>query len=395
MNTLPEFQTLDDFSLVQGGSLFQLFVRSHLATTGLDLLKRRIIFFVLLTWLPLLLLSAVSGQLLESSIQIPFLYDIEVQVRFLLVLPLLLVAELVVHQRMKIVVRQFIERKIITAETRPHFDACIVSALHLRNSVWLEIGLIALVMGNHFLWAELIAQHTTTWYANGVGSEQQLNLAGYWFIYLSLPIYQFLMLRWLLRIFVWTRFLWQVSRLNLYLVPTHPDKAGGLGFLAGSAAAFIPLTLSLGSLLSAMIANRIFYEGAKLLDFKPEIATTVVFMLLIVLGPLCVFTGHLAKTKREGSIRYGCLASSYVIEFERKWLGGGAAQGETFVGSSDIQSLADLNNSLETIRTMRLFPFGKETLLQIAAAVLLPVLPLTLTLISLEELAQKIISILL
>jgi len=395
MSTPSEVKALDDFSLVQGGPLFQLFVRSHLATSGLDLLKRRILFFVLLTWLPLLLLSAVSGQLLESSIKIPFLYDIEVQVRFLLVLPLLLVAELVVHQRIKLVVQQFIERKIITAETRPHFDACIASALRLRNSVWLEIGMIALVMGYHFAWAELVAQHTTTWYAHDVASEQQLTLAGYWFMYFSLPVYQFLMFRWLLRIFVWARFLWQVSRLNLYLVATHPDKAGGLGFLAGSAAAFIPLTLSLGSQLSAMIANRIFYGSANLLDFKPEIAASVIFMLLIVLGPICVFAGHLAKTKREGSMRYGCLASSYVIEFERKWLRGGTAQDESFIGSADIQSLADLNNSLETIRAMRLFPFGKETVLQIAAAVLLPVLPLALTLISLEELAQKILGILL
>jgi hypothetical protein len=395
MNTTPEFKIPDDFSLVQGGPLFQLFVRSHLATTGLDLLKRRIIFFALLTWLPLLLLSAISGQLLANTVNVPFLYDLETHVRFLVALPLLLVAELLVHQRMKLVVRQFIERGIISAETRPRFDACIVSTLRLRNSVWLEIGLVAFVMGYHFIWSQLATLDTTIWYAKGVASEQQFSLAGYWFAYISLPVFQFLMFRWLLRIIVWTRFLWQVARLDLYLIATHPDKAGGLGFLAGSAAAFIPLTLSLGSLLSAMIAQRIFYEGAKLLDFKPEIAAAVVFVLLIILGPLCVFGGHLARTKREGLIRYGKLASRYVTEFEKKWLDGGAASDEVFVGTSDIQSLADLNNSFEIIPAMLLFPFSKNTVLQITATVLLPVLPLTLTLISLEELAQKIIGILL
>jgi len=395
MNPTPEFQTPDDFSLVQGGPLFQLFIRSHLATTGLELLHRRILFFALLTWLPLLLFSAASGYLLETSVNVPFLYDLETHVRFLVALPLLLVAELLVHQRMRIVVRQFIERGIISAETRPRFDACIVSALRLRNSVWLETGLIAFILGYHFIWARLATLDTTIWYANGIASEQQLNLAGYWLVYVSIPIFQFLMFRWLLRIIVWTRFLWQVARLDLYLVATHPDKAGGLGFLAGSAAAFMPLTLSLGSLLSAMIAQRIFYGGAKLLEFKPEIAASVAVMLLIILGPLCVFAGHLARTKREGLMRYGKLATRYVTEFEQKWLEGGAPADEAFVGTGDIQSLADLNNSFEIIPAMRLFPFDKGVVLQIAATVLLPVLPLALTLISLEELAQKIIGILL
>jgi hypothetical protein len=395
MNTTSKFKIPDDFSLVQGGPLFQLFIRSHLATTGLDLLYRRILFFALLTWLPLLLFSAASGHLLESSVNVPFLYDLETHVRFLVALPLLLVAELLVHQRMKLIVRQFIERGIISAETRPRFDACIVSALRLRNSVWLETGLIVFILGYHFIWAKLVTLDATIWYANGIASEQHLNLAGYWLIYISIPIFQFLMFRWLLRIILWTRFLWQVARLDLYLVATHPDKAGGLGFLSGSAAAFMPLTLSLGSLLSAMIAQRIFYEGAKLLDFKPEIAASVAVMLLIILGPLCVFGGHLARTKREGLLRYGKLATRYVTEFEQKWLEGGAPEDEAFVGTGDIQSLADLNNSFEIIPAMRLFPFGKGVVLQITATVLIPVLPLALTLISLEELAQKIIGILL
>ncbi len=395
MITTPEFKIPDDFSLVQGGPLFQLFIRSHLATSGLDLLKRRIVFFVILTWLPLLLLSAVSGTLLDGNINIPFLYDLEAHVRFLVALPLLLVAEIIVHQRMKPVIQQFIDRRIITVETRANFDACIASTLRLRNSIWIEIMLILCVLSYHFVWSELTTVDTTIWYANGVASQRQLSLAGFWLVYISLPVFQFMMFRWLFRIILWLRFLWQVSRLELYLVPTHPDKAGGLGFLSASAAAFMPMIFALGSLLSAMIGERILYEEAKLLDFKPEIVASLVFILLLILGPLCVFSGHLARTKREGSMRYGSLASQYVIEFERKWLRGGAAQDEAFVGSGDIQSLADLNNSIETIRTMRIFPFGKETVVQIAATLLLPLLPLGLTMISLEDLIKKLIGILL
>lgn len=90
-----------------------------------------------------------------------------------------------------------------------------------------------------------------------------------------------------------------------------------------------------------------------------------------MLGPLCVFLPLLAKTKREGLLIYGALASRYVREFDNKWLHGGAAQDEAFLGSGDIQSLVDLTNSVEVIHTMQLFPFGKQTIIQTAVFALL------------------------
>jgi hypothetical protein len=395
MNSPSDLKLADEFSLVQGGPLFQLFVRSRLSTSALGLLKRRIIFFALLTWLPLLVLSTISG-LVWGGVQIPFLHDLETHVRFLLALPLMLVTEWVVHQRLKPVVLQFIERGIITAEVRPLFDACIASALRLRNSMFIEIALIVSVFTfGHSYFFDLTTVKATTWYLSGTAPELQLSPAGYWLAYVSLPVIQFILLRWLFRIIVWSRFLWQVSRLNLYLVPTHPDHAGGLSFLGGSAAAFIPFLLSQGVLLSAIIAERILFEGATLLSFKPEIATFVVFLLLLIFGPLCVFAPLLAKTKRQGLLTYGALASRYVREFEKKWLHGGAAPDEVLIGSSDIQSLADLNNSFEVIRAMQVFPFGRQMVIQTAVVTLLPLLPLLLTMISLEDLLKRLVGILL
>jgi hypothetical protein len=131
-----------------------------------------------------------------------------------------------------------------------------------------------------------------------VDGQHRFSPAGYWYAYISIPIFQFMLLRWYFRIFIWARFLWQVSRMDLHLVPTHPDRAAGLGFLGGSTAAFMPLLLSQGVVLAGQIANRIFYEGQILLDFKPEIVAAVVFLLLLVLGPLCVFARRLAQAKR-------------------------------------------------------------------------------------------------
>ena len=396
VNSKPDIKLENDFSLVQGGPLFQFFIRSRLSTGAMGWLKRRIIFFALFTWLPLLMLSAASGKAIAGGVQVPFLCDLEVHVRFLVALPLLLVTEWVVHRRLKPVVLQFIERDIIKPEIRPLFDACIASALRLRNSLLMEITMVVLVLTlGHTLFFEQMTVNSTIWYATRATSGYQLSPAGYWLAYVSLPLYQFILLRWVFRIIVWAWFLWSVSRLDLYLVPTHPDRAGGLGFLSQSAAAFIPFLLSQGALLSAMLGERILYEGAVLMAFKLEIAVFTVFCLLLVLGPLIVFAPQLAKVKRAGLRAYGILASRYVGEFDKKWLQGGAAPDEQFIGSSDIQSLADLNNSFDVIRSMQLLPFGKQTIIQLAVVALSPLLPLLLTMISLEDLLKRLIGILL
>ena len=385
-----------DFSLVLGGPLYQLFRRSHLSGDALELVRQRIIIISLLAWLPLLVLSALEGQALGGRAAVPFLLDLEVHIRFLVAVPLFIAAELVVHQRMRFVVRQFIDRNLIPESAMTRFDAAIASAFRLRNSVLAEVLLIAFVyvVGVLLVWRQYTALATATWYAVPTVAGLQLSLSGMWYGYVSLAIFQFLMLRWYFRLFIWMRFLWQVSRIDSSLVPTHPDRVGGLGFLANTVYAFTPLAVAHGAMLAGMIANRIFYLGAALPDFKIEIAVIVVFLLCVVLGPLLVFAPQLAQAKRTGNREYGTLAERYVREFDAKWLRGGAPADEPFVGSGDIQSLADLGNSFEVVRTMQIAPITRDAILRLAAATLAPIVPLLLTMMPLEELLKKLFGIL-
>lgn len=157
-----------------------------------------------------------------------------------------------------------------------------------------------------------------------------------------------------------------------------------------SSPAFLPLILAHGVLLSGLIANSIFFAGAKLTDSVILIVCIVLFLLLIVLGPMLVFSFHLIRAKISGLHDYGILASMYVNEFDLKWVRGGASDDEKLMGSSDIQSLADLANSFQIIRDIQPFPFGKDTVIQLIVFTLLPVLPLVLTMIPLEELIRKL-----
>ena len=131
----------EDFSLVLGGPLYQMYLRSGLIRPPVDLITRRVIAFIVLGWFPLLVLTVAGGQALSGA-TVPFLFDLDVHARFLLALPLLIGAELVVHQRLRVTVSQFIDRGIIAPKDRVRFDEIIASTMRLRNSAVIEIVLI-------------------------------------------------------------------------------------------------------------------------------------------------------------------------------------------------------------------------------------------------------------
>src|SRR6185436_13073850 len=153
--------------------------------------------------------------------------------------------------------------------------------LRLRNSVAAEVGMIAFVygVGVMIIWRTQFAVDVASWYSPTVQGRWQPSLAGWWLGCVSLPLFQFVLLRWYFRLFIWARFLWRVSRLELTLVPTHPDRCGGLGFLANVSTAFAPLLLAQGALLAGTLANQIFFAREKLPQFKVEIIAMVALAL--------------------------------------------------------------------------------------------------------------------
>jgi hypothetical protein len=393
MNQPAMLQEAPDFSLVLGGPIFQLFRRAHLSGDVLEQLHRRIIVIVLIAWLPLLIFSSLGGHAL-GGVTLPFLHDIETHVRFLIALPVLIAAELVVHLRLRTVVQNFVKRNIVVAEEMPKFCAAIDSASRWRNSIPLELGLVifALTVG-HWHWQSQAALRTASWYAIPADGRLHLTPAGYWNAFVSIPIFQFILLRWYLRLLIWFRFLWQVSRLNLHLIPTHPDRAGGLAFIGESSYAFGPILFAEGAVLAGLIASRVLYGGQSLLSFKMQAVGLICFFLLFILGPLTVFTPQLARAKRKGLADYGLLASRYVEGFEKKWVQGGASPSDELLGTGDIQSLADLGNSYAVVGEMRPVPFGLQDMTRLAAVTAAPLVPLGLIIFSPEELVMHLVKV--
>jgi hypothetical protein len=383
-----------DFSLVLGGPLFQLFRRTHLSGDTLELLRRRILAITIFTWLPLLLFSVIEGHALGGSLNISFLRDVEAQVRLLIALPILLGAELVAHIRLGSVVRGLVERNIVAVEDRPKFDAAVQSARRVRDSVAVEMGVLILACTvGVWIWRSEVALGSATWYALPDATQLHLTGAGYWYAFVSIPIFQFILLRWYMRLVLWFWLLWKFSKLNLQLSAAHPDRAGGIGFLGTNSDAFAPILFAQGSLLAGVIASRVLYQGQSLMAFRMQTAGFVVFFVLFILGPLVMFSPQLDRAKRAGRAYYGLLGSRYVFGFEAKWKPSSApGTGELF--ADDIQGLADLGTSYSAVREMRIVPFALQDVTFLAATTVLPLLPLVLTKFSPEQVLVGLIKIL-
>ena len=383
-----------DFSVVLGGPLFQLFRKAHLSGDGLELLRGRLLVLVTLSWSPLLVLCAMQGTLL-GHVAVPFFYDIEAQARCLVLIPLLVGAEIVVHQRLRYVASQILQRRLIPAQGQARFEEAMASTIRLRNSVIAELAILVFVyaVGVRLSFMQHAALTQTTWYGPS-GADGGLSGAGIWYVYFTVPLMQFLLLRWYYRLFIWGRFLWKVSRIQLRLVPTHPDRLGGLGFLSDATAAFAPLAFAHGAFVSAWIATRIFLHGAALLDFKVVIIAVAVWILVIFLAPFFVFSLQLAAARRQGERDYGPLAAHYVQQFDEKWVHGDKKTAEPLLGTADIQSLADMNNAYGVVKGMRSAPITKQALITLLGSTLAPIAPLALTMMPLGEAVKLLFGIL-
>jgi len=360
----------------------------------MDLLVRRIIIIAGIAWVPLLVITLMSGTAFGGN-GLGFLYDPGAHARLLLCIPILIAAEVIVHRRLRVTVQQFLDRRIVAPEDRLRFEDLISSAMRLRNSVLAEVLLLAFaIVGGHFVGRRYVEMRVVTWFANPVGEQTQLTAAGYWYILVSMTIFRFLVLRWYFRLFVWYRFLWKVSRrIPLHLNALHPDRTAGLGFLSGSVFAFQPVLVAHTIALAGVILDKTWNEGAKLPQFKLEITFWLIFLIMLVVTPLLFFVIHLSKTKRAGTREYGVVGSRYVAEFRRKWIDGHAAKDEALIGTADIQSLADLANSFEVVTDMQIVPFSRASVVRLAIVSLLPFAPLLLTMFRLDQLIDRALGV--
>jgi hypothetical protein len=344
----------------------------------------------------LLILSLEQGLAFGTQVQIPFLRDFAANVRFLIALPLLITSEIGIDHRLRILVTHFVKSGLVLGRELPRFDAAIRKVTRLRDRALPELAVLALayIPSLSVQNQEILMTSLSTWHFEPPASGQTLSHPGWWFGLVSAPIFRFLLLRWLWRMSLWAWFLWQVSKLSLVLTPTHPDRAAGLGFLSGGQLKFGIIAFAVGTVAAAQMANALAYQGETLAGLRFTIIGYCAFAVIVLVTPLLLLIPTLHRVKKRGLLDYGALATDYTRMFDAKWVHGKTPEGQTILGSSDIQSLADLGNSFAFVREMRMVPIDKRTLLGLALAAVLPMGPVLLLAAPAEDLIRAVLKLL-
>jgi hypothetical protein len=367
----------DDLAIEAGGPSWRLWLLTGLAPADASRLGRRALVAAGLCWLPLLGLTLAAGTATGDSVRMPFLRDPSAYARFLVVVTLLVLADVAVAGRLRAALRQFVRAKLVAPGAMPGFYAAINAARRQVDSVSAELIALAIAYGNS--WAAVqraLENDRSTWHTVPSASGESLSLAGWWSALVSVPLFQFLFLRWLYRGFVWTWLLARIARLDLRLVATHPDRAGGLGFLSVGQAGFAILVLAASTSLASVLADEVLYQNAVVKSFYPTMAAFGVLALLILLAPLLAFAPRLGRLKRAALEEYGALSSRHDAAFREKWVAAcPAPDAESLLGNEDPSSLADLATGYERVRALRPIPVDAAAVVPLVLAALLPMIP--------------------
>jgi hypothetical protein len=385
---------LQSGELLYGGPPHRLQRSLGLIKPGDTMIARRVELVVLAGWVPLAALAVAQSFILRNQMAKSFFSDFAVYARSLVAAPLFILAEADCVPRLGRVARHFLDAGLVTELDRARFDDAVASTKRLLGSGLAELIVAILAYGLVItLMIKVPPEELPSWYWLKSGY-QVLSLAGWWNALVSVPLFILLFFGWLWRVFLWARFLWLMARLDLRLIPSHPDHAGGLMFVGDSLRAFWLVSFALGAIVAGQVANRITLYGESLATFKHIAIGLVVFVLILFAGPLALFIGKLRETKRRGDFVYGALAGEVGRQFERRWLKRERGADGEALNAPDFSSVADLYGMVSNVYGMKDFPFGLRNLGLLIAVALLPFVPVALMVMPLNQIIKDLVKML-
>ena len=371
------------FSINEGGPFDHLIRKLHLLRPSGMI---RVWWIVVLAWVPLML-----GATLRTAFGVPLnpiVLDISVHVRFLVALPLLLWSSTLLEPQCRGVLRMLYEGQLAEPAA---LDRIVERGERLRDSGWVEAALvvIAVAVGQLGLWGVT----GPTGLFHGIREHQDWSFARVWYGTVSLPLLQFLTLRWFWRWIVWTYMLERFSRLPLAATAMHPDRAAGLSFFAWPIGGYTWFVVAFASVLAGAWGTQLLDHRVTVPSLAPTLVAFVVIAVVVGYAPLMLFCGHLYRARRRDLASHGLFSLDYMRLFEAKWIRGGRS--EPVLGTADIQSLADIGNAYQVVLTTRVTVFHPMRIKNLAIAVVVPMLPLVATVVPLNEIIPKLGSALL
>jgi len=376
--------------------IYDLLLRLHIQSADSYGISRRLVFLVTLCIAPLVILTAYEGSLYDGSLDVPLLQDVEVYVRFLVALPVLVLADTIIDPLIAYMIQSLRRSGIISEEHKPRIDQAIARVRHGKNS-YIADGVILLVVVSIILSYLInideldISTQYTIWAITHTDQGATPTLAGWWFLLVSSAILNIILFRWLWRFLLWVGFLFRVSRIPLKLQPTHPDLTGGLGLLRNGQNAFSIIFFAFGAILAASLAEEIIHTPMTLRESLPVIVTFIVSVIVVLTLPLFFFTRQLAIASRWGRMAYGDLGYRLSRAFDRRWADpADMSNGDKLLDTADSSVVCDYADVYGAVRDMRIIPISLRGFIEQAVVLVLPFLPLVFSERSLPDLLTRI-----
>ncbi|SAK84654.1 hypothetical protein AWB77_04425 [Caballeronia fortuita] len=379
------------FSIVRDDAAFRLQRRIGLIPSeGLGVV-RRALFLAAICWLPIALWAVATGRASLTHGEDSLASHFGIHVRCLVAIPLLIIAEHAAQRSFRPFLRYFLETGLVLPADMPKFDEAIARVVRLKRRVlpWV------LILGCVVAWASagvlLSPKEDVGW----VSTSDRIPFAGWWFILVVRPIFTAIVLAWIWRACIVFILMLNLARLPLSLVPTHPDRAGGLAFVERIAFMFSPVAFAVSAVVAAAFAHDVVYHGVDPMTMKGLLFGAAALVSIVLLLPFAPLMLTLTRLKRRATLEYGSLVGRHGRLVHRRWITGEDIGSPEILDAPDLGPVADVHSIYEAVRRIKPFPFTKLGLLAIVAPASAPMLFIAVMQFPLPAVIGKIVKALL
>jgi hypothetical protein len=329
----------------------------------------------LLSWLPVAVWAWYVGRATPPLDGEPLLAHFGVQARCLVAIPLLILGEGQAHRLTLRLLPHFVTSGLVPESAVPAFRQALAAAIRLRNATLPWLLMLGAVLALNTAAEVLQRSHEVTWAAGLDGPADELGFGALWFLYVARPIHLALLVAWLWRVILLGSLFRRIAKLELSLVPTHPDRAGGLGFLEVAPKIFAPTVLALGAVLAARWAHDIVYHDVHVQDLRLQMGAFVVLAVGLFSAPLLAFVPLMIKTKRKALLDYSALVGRHGRLVRDRWIYGKTLTDDSLLEAEELGPIADTGPVYDAVAAMRVFLIGKATAAPLLIAAVLPIVP--------------------
>jgi hypothetical protein len=370
-------------SLVRGDLLFRLQRKVGLIPEqGLGIM-RRALFWSLLAWLPTAVWAWMKVGFLPAEGSEPLLVHYAVNARLLLAIPLFIMAEGMMHSTLTKLLPRLVSSGVVPPSEREHLRSVLIGIASLRDSVlpWIAIG--AALISFFWLSAPKEVPHELLWVGPQSAAAQaghagpdgtSIGFGAWWYLYVGRTIFLALLLAWFWRVVLLGVLFKRIAGLKLSLVPTHPDRCAGLGFMARIPIMFVPVVLGISSVFASGWAHQLVYHGVAIASLKIEIIAFVIILPLLCVLPFISFLGLMLRTKKRGLLDYGDLISSHGRLVRERWIEGKVIEDAPILDAPELGPIADTAAPYELIAKIRPLPLTMGSLMPLVGAAVLPMI---------------------